>query len=1770
MTGPVSGEPVRGGSAARAGMRDDVGSILILLALGFTFRVIIAYLLPGSGFANDIGAFQFWAGDLAKNGLFGFYDRDFFHDYTPGYLYVLWIVGLVGQVFGGVGDLIKVPPMLADLGLAYLVWTMTRELGGSQRAGRVGALIVVINPITWFDSVVWAQVDSVGLIFLLLGLRELWRDRPERSAVFTVIGALVKPQLGILIPIVAAVTIRRALRPGGAYGRESAPVRRGSTSDWEVRTQGWVRIISTGVAGLATAFALSLPFGLSLPGLVEQIFKTAGGYPYLSVNAWNPWALITFDGSGIAANSAWVCDMVAPTCGRAFAVGAIPAVVVGTALTLLAFAVTSILVARRPDRQTILVGVVVLALVFFVVPTRVHERYLFPLVALGAILAAVSWRWRVAYLLSGLATIANMYFVLTTLYPNNPSIDDWLGTGRALGSFPVVALAAITQAGVLVFAFLQLRASAAARLAEEVTTSGRAVVQDDGVDARSHAPAPATAAAHDSTPAPETPPAAADEPMPAALAAAPGSGMVPDQAWREPEITSDARSGRRPAEPGSPPYPVWEDRPSSAELGLFGWLRHRLGERPIRRDRSRELHAESGGRIDRLDFWMMAVLAVSLLTVRMWRLGEPYQMIFDEVYHPRTAVEFLQYWRYGISHDIYEWTHPHLAKYAMAGGIVAWGNDRTTATSELGVPVLAAAVEPRWDENATASRITGNRLWVATGDAVRAYDLATRALVVEVSVPGAQALAIDRTTHRVLIGTVSGDIRTLTTTGLDGSRGPVPPGALNVTTFASLDRQIEFLQVTPDGATVVAVVAASTDSVSAPETTMNTAVVLDAASAVEVGRAAVGRVSAIAEAGTGSVALATPAGVAFLDTASAKVPTTIPLAGPPSGMAFTTDLDKDRLYVSYQADDGPRVATVNAPGSGGTPSLDTTFKLPGAAAGWVGYDLATQMVHVLGSRPDTGQPTVYVIEPHSRAVYADAALPFAPTALILDANQRYPSSDREQLLAFSAAGSTASVDVGQHAYAWRLPGVLAGVAMAVLLYLLARLLFRRREVAIFLAFIVAVDGMLFAQSRIGMNDAYVGLGIVAAYLLFASIWRSGGSRRRWLAFWLVMPLIGVALGFALASKWVAVYAIGALGVLVLARSALGRLLLIGGLVLATTVLGYLALSVPAGQGGGNFLFISLMIGLTLVAATANVLHPIAWTDEEERLLVWGPAVLGLIVLGGAIALGVAGRRVVLGPIAVSAQEVAFALIAASAAAFTIVALIGRWGFGPRAAAPGPEDPARFLPAPAPAPEGWLRPGASFGLPMLWTLVSLVAIPVALYVVSYIPWALVEDHRILTNWPPGNQGQTLWDLTQQMYRYHNNLSSPHAASSPWWAWAFDFKPVWFYQKGFAGGTAAAVYDAGNLVAWWLGIPAMAFAAWQAFVRRSPALALVAVAFAFQWLAWSRIDRAAFQYHYYTSLPFLFLALAYFLAELWHGASRRTWLLVRLAGAVAVIAPTTLWLFHRPLCAFVGVERVNPGSQACPTLIPDFLLSGRAAAIAIVVGVGVLILVRLLLSLANEASEDDTPLRTRMRNAVLAAIGISLGFVAASAFLDDTPIVKSTNIPVEPIALIVTIALLPLAAFVATARDARRFVAGLLVAMAGWFVLWYPNIAALPLPAALSNAYQGILPTYVYPFQFPVSTVDRSGPGPSLFGFQPALLLLALAAVVVIVGYAAWVWRVALADETLVDRVETNELQAGPGETGVPPSIREGVAVTGRTGQQDGHAGDGGPRPPDGGS
>ncbi len=148
---------------------------------------------------------------------------------------------------------------------------------------------------------------------------------------------------------------------------------------------------------------------------------------------------------------------------------------------------------------------------------------------------------------------------------------------------------------------------------------------------------------------------------------APGRGCC---AARRPAVARRLAAGAAAAAAAPPRrlVPAWFERPSWTTLGPIAWLSARIGETPIRPDRSALLAREGRGRLDRLDLWLLVVLVVAAMGLRMFRLAEPARMHFDEVYHARTAAEFLQDWRYGISHDIYEWTHPHLAKYAMAAG----------------------------------------------------------------------------------------------------------------------------------------------------------------------------------------------------------------------------------------------------------------------------------------------------------------------------------------------------------------------------------------------------------------------------------------------------------------------------------------------------------------------------------------------------------------------------------------------------------------------------------------------------------------------------------------------------------------------------------------------------------------------------------------------------------------------------------------------------------------------------------------------------------------------------------------------------------------------------------------------------------------------------------------------------------------------------------------------------------------------------------------------
>ena len=134
---------------------------------------------------------------------------------------------LVGQ--NATGGLVKIPGILADVGVAWLLFVICRRWGGeliertrfrvdAETLGLVAAVIYLFNPGTIFDSAVWGQIDSVGTLVLLATIYALARGWTEMAAIGAVVALLIKFQFAFLIPIVAIVGIRRHL-----LGRSTDP-----------------------------------------------------------------------------------------------------------------------------------------------------------------------------------------------------------------------------------------------------------------------------------------------------------------------------------------------------------------------------------------------------------------------------------------------------------------------------------------------------------------------------------------------------------------------------------------------------------------------------------------------------------------------------------------------------------------------------------------------------------------------------------------------------------------------------------------------------------------------------------------------------------------------------------------------------------------------------------------------------------------------------------------------------------------------------------------------------------------------------------------------------------------------------------------------------------------------------------------------------------------------------------------------------------------------------------------------------------------------------------------------------------------------------------------------------------------------------------------------------------------------------------------------------------------------------------------------------------
>jgi Gpi18-like mannosyltransferase len=313
---------------------------------------------------------------------------------------------------------LKLPALVGDLACVWLLYHLGSRIATRtpvRLAGRSGLLagaLYALNPAVLYDSAYWGQVDSLVAAAMLGAIACAFSHRPVWAGVVIALGFLVKPQAILLLPLL----IWLGWRWSGTYG-----LVRGMLAGF-------------GTFGLGMAYFWIEGAGQQVRTIYRMLFETG---EQISVSAWNIWWIVYR-----AHASTFPTDVV-------FATGPLELTLKDLSRGLLGVAVLIVIayVGPRPTLGRAAAGAALLAFSFYMLPMKMHERYMFPLFALLAPVAALHARWLVLYLLLSVTFVLNLY----AIFPFPPGARPE-GTHRFITAPADVLVSALNVLLFLVFA----------------------------------------------------------------------------------------------------------------------------------------------------------------------------------------------------------------------------------------------------------------------------------------------------------------------------------------------------------------------------------------------------------------------------------------------------------------------------------------------------------------------------------------------------------------------------------------------------------------------------------------------------------------------------------------------------------------------------------------------------------------------------------------------------------------------------------------------------------------------------------------------------------------------------------------------------------------------------------------------------------------------------------------------------------------------------------------------------------------------------------------------------------------------------------------------------------------------------------------------------------------------------------------------------------------------------------------------------------------------
>ncbi len=264
--------------------------IIVILVIAFIIRLISA--LSFKGFDADISCFTSWGNTMATVGPFEFYKQVSFCDYPPLYMVVLGIFASIGKLFNAnISDMsyiafIKMPAIICDLIMGAFIYKISKN-HFLQKTALILSSLYLLNPAIIVNSSSWGQVDSVFTLAIVLSIYFIVKRKLYISMPIFLLGLLAKPQTIIFTPIIIIAVVYEILN-----------IIKEKKLNIEYKDRIKKNLISF-LSCVVAFFAFSVIFSInkvgffgSLTWLINNYFSTITSYPYADLSAFNFFGLI--------------------------------------------------------------------------------------------------------------------------------------------------------------------------------------------------------------------------------------------------------------------------------------------------------------------------------------------------------------------------------------------------------------------------------------------------------------------------------------------------------------------------------------------------------------------------------------------------------------------------------------------------------------------------------------------------------------------------------------------------------------------------------------------------------------------------------------------------------------------------------------------------------------------------------------------------------------------------------------------------------------------------------------------------------------------------------------------------------------------------------------------------------------------------------------------------------------------------------------------------------------------------------------------------------------------------------------------------------------------------------------------------------------------------------------------------------------------------------------------------------------------------------------